>query len=1149
MKKKLTSCGERPRCNVIIRKMKLTILLVIITVLGSFATGSYAQTTKLTLKVEDSALKSVLKEIENQSEFRFFYSGAVDVDSKKSISLSNKNVMETLDELFKGSDIRYEIYGRQIALLASKETSLPSGIQQPSALTGRVTDRGGAPLPGVTVLIKGTTVGTITDNNGNYSLSNIPAGATLVFSFVGMRSQEIAVGDQTTINVTLQEETIGIEEVVAVGYGTQRKETLTGSVSQITGDQISNRVTPNIITAIQGNIPNVNVGITNAGGEPGASQTINIRGFASISGGNPLVIVDGVEQRLDNVNPADVESISVLKDAAATAIYGTRAAFGVINITTKRGGDTAGKVSFNVNSNIAWNAPTVLPKFASSVDDLETRNTAFVNSGQAPFIPQATIDRARQWIANPGSIPATIPNPANPTIWGTWVDANDNVDWYDVLYKDWAYTQQHNVSMRGGSSNASYFVSGSVYDQGSQMNWGDHRFQRYNFVANVDAKITDWFKVKFNNRYTRRNRDFPYTYSGIGDYYHGISRMWSNYPVYDPNGHLLINALLMLDEGGRSISKENELVNTVQAIFEPVKNWKINADINFRQNFNTSNNHHKTLYRTLVDNVTQIRETHTFPNNYNETQGNNYFNTNNIYSSYDLKLGRHSATLLGGYQSELYQYNTLTGRRDDLVTEALPSISTATGQIYLSGTKGHWSNESYFGRINYSFDDKYMLELVGRYNGSSRFPENRRWSFFPAVSLGYNIAREEFWTGSRLTETISMLKLRASLGENGNQDVTNYLYLPSMGINQNLSWIAGGIRPIFVTAAGLISPDVTWETVRTTNFGADALAFDSRLSFTFDYYIRATLNMFGPAESLPAVLGATAPRRNNADLETKGFEMEIGWRDRIGEVRYNARFSLGDNITTITRYRNVTGILSDYYVGRKIGEIWGYTSVGYYQTDAEAKAGPDQTFLFSRWGAGDMQYKDLNDDKKINNGKNTLDDHGDLSIIGNTTPRFTYGLNLDLQWRNFDLSIFGQGVAKRDVWLSGNLFFGVVGNVWQTSVFQQHLDFWKPDNTGAYYPKPYMTAEDNKNKVTQTHFLQDASYFRLKNLQFGYTLPESISSKIKMDNVRFFFTGENLLTFTSMTPIFDPEAIGGGWGAGKLYPIAKTVSLGVNVKF
>jgi TonB-linked SusC/RagA family outer membrane protein len=1149
MKKRLNCYGHNPWLNQIARKMKLTILLITSVILSGYASDSYSQAARLTLNMENSTIGNVLKAIENQSEFRFFYSGEVNTETKASLSVSNKNVMETLDELFRGTGIRYDIYGRQIALLAKQETALPAGIQQTGGITGKVTDRTGGPLPGVTVVVKGTTTGTITDGNGNYSLSNIPANSTLVFSFVGMSTQEIAVGNQRVIGVTMAEETIGIEEVVAVGYGTQRKETLTGSVSQISGEQISNRVSPNIVTALQGAIPNVNVGITSAGGEPGATQTINIRGFASISGGNPLVIVDGVEQRLDNVNPADVETISVLKDATATAIYGTRAAFGVINITTKRGKDASGKVSFNVNSNVAWNAPTVLPRFATSVEDLETRNTAFVNAGQAPFIPQETIDRARQYLENPGSIPTTLPNPANPTQWGTWTVANANVDWLDALYKDWAYTQQHNVSMSGGGASARYFVSGNLYDQGSQMNWGDHRFQRYSFVANVDADITNWFTVKFNNRYTRRNSDFPYVYSGIGDYYHGISRMWSNYPIYDPNGNLLINALLMLDEGGRSIRKENELINSVQAVLEPVKNWKINADINFRQNFNITGNHHKTIYRTLVDGVTQIKETHTFPNNYNETQANNYFNTNNVYSSYDLKIGKHSTTFLAGFQNELYKYGSLYGRRDDLVTEALPSISTATGQIYLSGSKGHWATLSYFGRINYSFADKYLLEIVGRHNGSSRFPVDGRWSFFPAVSLGYNIAKEDFWTGSKFTETVSQLKLRASYGENGNQDVANYLYLPSMGINQNLGWIAGGVRPIFITAPGLISPDVTWETVKTTNFGLDALAFNSRLSFNFDYYIRATLNMFGPAESLPAVLGASAPRRNNADLETKGFETEISWRDQIGELRYNVRFSLADNTTTITRYKNVTGTLSDYYVGREIGEIWGYTSMGFYQTDAEAAAGPDQKYLYSKWGAGDMEYKDLNDDKKINNGKNTLEDHGDLSIIGNTTPRYTYGIDLGLQWKNFDMSIFGQGVGKRDLWLSGNLFFGVVGNVWQTGILREHLDFWKPDNTDAYYPKPYMTSEHDKNIQVQTHFLQNASYFRIKNFQFGYTLPGTLSNKIRMENVRVFFTGENLVTFTKIATMFDPEATGGGNGNGKLYPLAKTVSFGVNVKF
>jgi TonB-linked SusC/RagA family outer membrane protein len=1129
----------------ILRIMKLIIVFLFLWSVA-YPVTIYSQNEQFTLSLSRVTIKDVFKTIESKSNYRFFYNDELtDINKLVSIEARKTEINQLLGELFVNTDIAYSILENGLIVVAPKRTL--EQLQQ--IVTGKVTDEKGNALPGVSVFVKGTTLGTVTDANGKYSLVIPESAKILVYTSVGMQPVEITISGQATIDVTMQRQEVTLDDVVVVGYGTKRKETLTGSVSQINGSQISNRVSPNIVTTLQGAIPNVNVGVTNRGGEPGATQTINIRGFASISGGNPLIIVDGVEQRLDNVNPQDVETISVLKDAAATAIYGTRAAFGVINITTKRGKDSNGKISININSNIAWNAPTVLPHFASSVEDLETRNAAFINSGQAAFIPQETIDRCKQWLQNPGSIPSTIPNPTSPTLWGTWQYGNSNVDWFDALYKDWAYTQQHNISISGGGKNATFYVSGSFYDQGSQMNWGDLNFQRYSFVANVDSRITDWLTLKFNNRYTRRNTDFPYVYSGIGDYYHGISRMWANYPVYDPNGNLLINSLLMLDQGGRSIANDNELLNSIDAVFEPVRNWKINAEVNFRQNYNLSSNHCKTIYRTLVDGVSQIKETYTFPNNYNQTNSTNYFNTNNIYSSYDLKLRRHSITILGGYQSELYKYNSIYGRRDDLVTDAVPSISTATGQIYLSGSKGHWATQSYFGRLNYSFDDKYLLEVVGRYNGSSRFPEGNRWAFFPAVSLGYNIAREKFWAGNKLTETINLLKLRASFGENGNQDVTNYLYLPSMGVNQNLAWIAGGVRPVYVTAAGLISPDITWETVRTSNFGLDLQAFKSRLSLSFDYYTRATLNMFGPVESLPATLGATAPKRNNADLKTKGFELEVGWRDQIGEVHYDVRFNLADNTTTITRYKNVTGILSDYYVGKKINEIWGYTSVGLYKTDDEAKAGPDQTYLYSKWGAGDMQYKDLNGDKKITPGNSTLADPGDRSVIGNSTPRYLYGINLGVQWRNFDLSIFGQGVGKRDVWLSGNLFFGITGNVWQSSVFRETLDYWSTNNPDAYYPKPYMTGEQDKNIQVQTGYLQNASYLRLKNLQFGYTLPEKISKIIRLDNLRFFFTGENLLTFSKIATQFDPEALGGDNGNGKLYPIAKTVSVGVNVKF
>ena len=1110
-------------------------------------------------EIEGLSVQEALQTIAGELDLSLIYRNNL-LPTDKQVTLDKKSytLYDALWATLEDTGLRYAISGiGQLVILPMEESAarsasavhVPEEVTLQETVTGTVTDADtGEPLIGVNIVVRGTTIGTTTDLDGEYSLEVPTLEETLVFSYIGYELVEQSISNRVQINVPMRPVAILGEDLVVVGYGVQRRETLSGSVSSISGDVIANRSATNMMTTLQGTIPNLTITVPNTGGEPGASQNVNIRGFESISGGSPLVIIDGVEGRLDNVNPDDVESISVLKDATATAIYGARAAFGVIDITTKRGRDQGGKVNFTYSSNISFDSPTNLPNMVDALTYMETMNLAAVNAGQSPFHSDEQIERTRQWMENPGSIPGTVPNPNNE-YFPAWNFGNANVDYFDEFFKNTAMRQQHNLSVRGGTATARYFLSAGVFDQGSQMNYGDHSFQRYTVTANVDATITSWFDIRLNNRYVRRNRDFPSTYGGYGSWYHHISRRQPQVPVFDPNGNFLDDGMHILAEGGRNLQQQNQLFNTASAIIRPTSNWQINVDLSFRQNFDQGTNHFKTIFRTLADGETMVPRNHTFPNRYNVSLSQDYYNTNNIYTSYDLNIGNHSTRFIGGFQNEIYKNSGLAGMRRELITEFVPSLSTAIGDDSVNDHKAHWSTISYFGRMNYSYNDKYMIEFVGRLNGSSRFPEDGRWGFFPAVSLGYNVAREDFWT-DRLGDVVNEFKLRASYGSNGNQDVPNYLYLPNMGVNQNFPWLMGNDRPVAVTPAGLLSPDITWETVTTTNVGLDAGFLRNRLRVSLDYYIRETKNMFGPAESLPSVLGASVPTTNNADLETKGFEAEVSWNDRVGNVRYNVRATLADNISTITRYRNETGILNDWYVGARPGDIWGWHSVGLYQTDEDAANGPDQSFFFGgAWRAGDMEYKDLTGDGSITNGENTIYDPGDRTIIGNSRPRYTYGVRLDLQWKGFDLALFGQGVGKRDLWLGGNYFFGVVGNRWQTSIFEEHMDFWTPENPGAYYPRPYMTGQHNKNIRPQTRYLQDGSYFRLKNVQLGYTLPARLATVLQLDHARIFFNGENLFYLTSLKAMFDPEATAGQGGAGKTYPLARTLSMGINLQF
>lgn len=1016
-------------------------------------------------------------------------------------------------------------------------------------IKGQVIDSAsGSPLEGVTIQVKGGSSGATTNANGEFSLA-VPENAVLVVSYLGHQSREVAVNGSSSLRISLSSTATGLDQLVVVGYGKQRKINLTGAVTQISGKEVQNRMASNLVYGLQGLIPNVNVSITNDGGQPGAVPALNVRGPGSLSGGSPFVLVDGVPQDLNTVNPYDIESITVLKDASASAIYGIKAAYGVILVTTKSGNINASP-SISYSDNVGWSKPTRLPDQASSLEYAQAWNDAFVNAGQPTVFSKEYIARLKQYIKDPKNTPVFPEGYPYPAGFGVY-DAsasNANTDWFKAFYKDWQFTQSHNLSVEGGGNTVKYFISGGYYDQGALFRYGDESYKRYNITSNISSNVTPWLQVGLRTRYVRENTDMPHAYAGLGSYYHEIPRRWPGVPVTDANGHFGTYGLAMMTSGGRDITINNELLNSINIVLTPLKGWTINADVNLKQDLVSRTRHEKTATWYDYQNI-PYPVPYTFPNWYDNSSQRESYSSSNIYSSYNFERGKHHFTAMIGFQAEVDNYEGVQGLRYDLVSDNIPSLSTATGNVQVSGPKGHWATEGYFGRLNYNYEEKYLLEVSGRYDGTSRFAPGRRWGLFPSVSAGYNIAKESFWNKS--ASRISLLKIRASYGSLGNQDISSsyYPYLSNLGVNTNLAWITGSQRPLYITAPGLVSADLTWEVATSFNVGLDAEAFDSRLSLSFDWYRRATDNMFGPIESYPAVLGTKGPQRNNASLVTTGFELTLGWKDKLGALGYNVQFILSDNTTRVTQYKNTSGTLSDYYEGKRLGEIWGYVSRGIYQTDEDVKAGYDQSFLYSHWQAGDVSYLDLNGDGKINNGSNSLGDHGDLKVIGNNTPRYSYGLNLSLNYAHFDLALFIQGVAKRDLFIGGNYFWGFVGSTAQSTLFTQQMDYWRADNPGAYFPRPYMSSENSKNQQTQTRYLQNGAYVRLKNLQVGYSLPPHVLSKTFVKYARIYFSGENLFTATKLIKIFDPEATGGGLGAGKLYPLSETISAGINLNF
>ena len=1127
--------------------MKFTAILLLAASLQVSAIG-FSQ--GITLSENNVSLEKIFKEIRKQSGYNFVYTQQLLQNSKKvSIQVENTTLEKALDECFKGQVITYTILNNTIVVKPKPTPALESDDLSnplpPIDIHGQVTDSVGNPLVGASVIVKGSGKGTSTDANGNFELKGVKDNAILVISFSGYSNRDYKVNGQILANITLVRSTSPMDEVVVIGYGTEKKSNLTGAVAQVSGKVLENRAVTNIGLGLQGLIGNLNISTVSDPGGVGTPSTFNIRGVTSLNGGGPLFVVDGVPANsIDNINPNDIESITVLKDAASSAVYGARAAYGVMLITTKRGkkGD---KVSVTYNIMSSWNKPTVLPKKANSLESVETFNAAAANSGlPAPFGTDQ-IGRIKQYMTNPSSVPVTTPDPNDPNRW-SWDNANANTDWVKEYIKP-SFSQKHDLAVSGGSKSTSYYTSFGFLDQGGILRYGDDKFSRYNVTSNLHTEPTNWMRVDLRMRFAKSITDYPFPYSDlIGNWFHALVAMRPYWPLHNPDGQLSqISALPYQNSGGRSILNSNDLWLTGAVELEPVKNWKINMDYTWNQLSSKSSDQDALVYANAVDG-TKYSIGHG-QSAISESAAMNQYNSLNVYTSYERQMGRHFVKALIGQQLEVSQFFTLTGSRTNLITDLIPSMGVATGTQNAADAISHWATTGTFARLNYNFNEKFLVEFNGRYDGTSKFPVSNRFGFFPSVSAGYNIAKEKFWP---LKGQVSQFKIRSSYGSLGNQAVANYLYLSTIPIGSNLGYILNNVRPNYLSTPGLNSSDLTWETARTTDLGLDVTLLKNRLDVSFDVYNRTTLNMLGPAEAIPAVLGAAVPLMNNANLETKGFELSISWKDRIGtEFSYHASFVLSDYVGKVTKYNNPTGTLATYYKGMTIGEIWGWRSKGLIQTDQQLQSMPDQSLF---WGGpyykGDVLYEDLNKDGKVDFGNYTLKNSGDYKVIGNSTPRYTFGLNAGFNWKGFDFNMFWQGVGKRESWLGGTIFYGLLG-AYGSSIMKNTLDYWTPENTKAYWPRPYATDEVNKNRVTSTRYLQNTAYTRLKNLQFGYTLPQQLLPHIKIQRLRVFVSGENLLTFSKVNGNFDPEVIDGSWGSGKEYPLMKTITFGLNVEF
>ena len=1040
---------------------------------------------------------------------------------------------------------------------------IPAGALAQQHFSGKVTDADGAPLPGVSVVgtAAGRTVGAITDQDGSWSLNADPTGP-LTFTCIGYKTLRQAPGASAL--VVLEEDMETLQETVVVGFATQKKINLTGSVSTVEAKQLENVPVGNAVLALQGQVPGLNIK-QHSGQLYGRNPSMNLRGQGTIgegSSGSMLVLIDGMEGDLYSINPQDIENISILKDAAASSIYGSRAPFGVMLITTKKGRE--GKVSINYNNSFRFSSPLNLPSSADSYSWALYFNEAARNDGNGNDISDARLQRIKDY--QDGVIfYNTIPVGKQ---WGTaYTEGNDNIDYYDVFWKDVTTAQEHNLSLSGGNRMMNYFVSANYLKENGLLNWkGLDGLQRINAFGKVEAHPFPILDIGYSSRFIKEDYHEPTALSDEILQYFG-QYLWPVAPLYDPNGILFNDLALRFTQGGQRTIANTTSTHQFNVTLKPLKGWRLVGDINYRYRsyFNTVVD--REVWQTCVDGVSKGSSWDYGTGVANDDGRNQYLNLN-AYTDYEKQLGGHYFKVLAGFQSESYRVNNTYARKAGLIVPSMPALNTTSGILdgekvtpTVSGGMAEWRTAGFFGRFNYNFKERYLLEVNLRYDGSSRFARENRWGLFPSVSLGYNIAKEPFF--APLAPYIGTLKLRASYGSLGNQNTTSYYpTYELMGFaNSAGGWLIGGEKQNIAWPAAKISSNLTWEKIKSWNIGLDWAAFNDRLYGSVEFFIRQTSDMIGPADELPAIFGTAVPKTNNTDLVSRGFELEIGWKDRAwGQLDYGARFVLSDAVTKILHYSNPSRTLGSYYEGMTLGDFYGYETIGIAKTDDEMLEHlitlPEggQSALGDNWHAGDIMYRDLNGDGKIDSGSWTTDDHGDLRIIGNSTPRFNFGLDLTAAWKGIDLRLFFQGVGLRQYFEDSKYFFGSRGwSKWGTMVLKQHLDYFRDDpenplglNLDSYYPRPYL--DSTKNVQWQTLYVQNAAYVRLKNLTLGYTLPASLTQKFKVQALRVYFSGENLFTLTRMTDLFDPETIGEN-EQGNVYPLTRTCSFGVSITF
>jgi TonB-linked SusC/RagA family outer membrane protein len=1074
---------------------------------------------KITLSFSNIPLSEAIKKIESTTIFTFFYDvNKTNLNQPVSLNVKNATIEEAITQLLKSSDLTFSVTNRQIALYLRTVS-----VEQRKTVTGTVTNEDGEPVIGANVVEKGTTNGITTDADGNFRL-DVGKDAVLLISYIGYISQELPVKDQSSVAVSMSEDLQALDEVVVVGYGTQKKVNLTGSVESVKGEVLENRPLRSAVDGLQGTVSGLTV--LSGSGSPGESASFEIRGISSVNKAGALVIIDGMPGNLARLNPLDIESISILKDAASAAIYGARAAEGVILVTTKKGGSD--KVKIDYSTNISFNTPTRLPQSNHALNHALLSNTAFENAGLTVLFPQYAVD--------------AIKDPATSAIanGNDWIYTSD-VDWISMMM-DNSFQQTHNLSVSRSTDAINYLFSGNWLDQdGLFAEYGPDHFDMYNFRSNINTDLISRL-LNFDSRiaYSHSTKKYHPHFGSWTIPYITFIQAGPNMPVYDLNGNysryrMQANPIQALKEGGEGNEKIQRLDGVFTLSLTPVKNLTLKAVGGVTFIHNQKKEWRRAYGKYGPNGLISMAAGQSGPNRITQSAANTRYTTGQFLADYNFKVTQHEVNMLAGWSAELNRYEYLEGMRTDIIGNELPALKLGSTDGWTNtADENEWALLSGFMRLNYAYSSKYLFEFNIRADGSSRFSRKNKWGYFPSASIGWRVTEEKFMQSQKL---FSNLKIRASYGELGNQNGLGlYDHVPQYVVSGYYPFSNGLAQ--WARMMNLPSEDRTWETVSITNLAVDMGFLNNRLGITGEYYIKKNKDMLVNIE-IPSVIGIDVPTGNYGELEVKGWDLSVSWQEHVNkDFSYSARFNLSDQKDKLVDYGvefvGFTAGVNQKIQGYSLGSIFGYKTDGYFTSEEEVAN--SAVINRSVVGVGDIKYVDQDGDSRISAPN-------DLKYLGTTTPRFVFGLSLGATWKDFDLSALFQGVGKRNFYLSRHVM-APFQDTWGNYSYTFHNDYWTPENLNALLPRHY--AGNGHNTHISDHWLQNAAYIRMKNLQVGYTLPKVWANKILLSRVRVYVSGENLFEYSKLLKDFDPELT---TIDGFMYPMLRKYSFGLNVTF